>query len=320
MNTDEQYILPPAIVICGPTGIGKTAFAIALAKQFNGEIVGADSMQLYRHMDIGTAKPTPEEQAAVRHHMVDVVDPDGHFDAEIYANVAYAKVLALAGNEILPFIVGGTGLYIKALIHGLFESVKVDPQVRQQLKNEARKLGGHHLHTRLQKCDPVAAGRIHANDTYRIVRALEIFETTRKPMSASQQSHRFKARRIRTLKIGLQMERADLYRRIDKRVDIMIDQGLLREVKALLGAGYSPDLKPMKSLGYRHMAAYIDNAVDWDEAVRTLKRDTRHYAKRQMTWFKADPEIIWVAPDQIRNVEAYVKEFLQPSLETVSRI
>jgi tRNA dimethylallyltransferase len=162
---------------------------------------------------------------------------------------------------------------------------------------------------RLKVCDPNAASRIHANDTYRIVRALEIYETTGKPMSDTQQQHQFKPQRLQTVKIGLHMEREDLYRRIDQRVDIMLDQGLLQEVKSLLAAGYSPDLKPMNSLGYRHMAAFLNNAVDWDEAVRTLKRDTRHYAKRQMTWFKADPDIVWLGPDGLTEAVSMIMAF-----------
>jgi tRNA dimethylallyltransferase len=301
---------PAVVVICGPTGIGKTSFAIELARRFRGEIIGADSMQLYQHMDIGTAKPTSEERAAVKHHMVDIVDPDEHFDAEIYAHMAYAKVLELIANKTLPFIVGGTGLYIKALIHGLFESVKIDARVRQQLKKEAGELGEHQLHKRLQACDPAAAARIHVNDTYRIVRALEIYETTGRPMSDSQQQHQFKPQRLQTVKIGLQMERESLYQRIDKRVDIMLDQGLLKEVKSLVEAGYSLELKSMKSLGYRHMAAYLNKEVDWEETVRTLKRDTRHYAKRQMTWFKADPEIVWIGLEAMDEATSRVKEFI----------
>ena len=309
MNANFHAKRPLAVVICGPTGIGKTSFAIDLARRFGGEIIGADSMQLYRHMDIGTAKPTPEEQAAVTHHMVDIVDPDDHFDAEMYADMAYRNVLALIKKGILPFIVGGTGLYIKALIHGLFESVKVDADVRKRLKKETEELGGLHLHARLKVVDPAAAGRIHANDTYRIVRALEIFETTGRPMSDTQEQHRFEPQRLQTVKIGLHMDREALYQRIDQRVDIMLDQGLLAEVKGLLEKKYSPGLKAMKSLGYRHMTLFLKNEVGWEEAVRTLKRDTRRYAKRQMTWFKADPEIVWMGPDELEAAAAMIAEF-----------
>ena len=266
-------------------------------------------MQLYRHMDIGTAKPTPGEQAAVTHHMVDIVDPDDHFDAEMYAGMAYTTVLTLTGKGILPFIVGGTGLYIKALIHGLFESLKIDTGIRKRLKKEAEARGGPHLHARLKTVDPAAAARIHANDTYRIVRALEIYETTGRRMSDTQQLHQFKPQRLQAIKIGLHMEREELYQRIDQRVDLMVNRGLLAEVKSLLEAGYSPELKSMKALGYRHMAAFLSKAVDWDEAVRTLKRDTRHYAKRQMTWFKADPEIVWLGLDGMDEAETRIKAF-----------
>jgi len=307
INTDHN--LPLAVVVCGPTGIGKTAFAIELARRFKGEIIGADSMQLYRRMDIGTAKPTPAEKAAVTHHMVDIIDPDGHFDAEIYADSAYATVLALTGKGILPFIVGGTGLYIKALIHGLFEGVTVDADVRQRLKNEAEEQGGPSLHARLKAVDPAAAHRIHANDTYRIVRALEIYESTGRPMSATQERHGFESRRLKTVKIGLYMEREALYQRIDKRVDVMLDQGLLREVQSLMDAGYAQDLKSMQSLGYRHMIAFLNNTLDWEEAVRTLKRDHRRYAKRQMTWFRADPEIVWLGPGDIEKAVSCIGAF-----------
>ena len=310
MNAQTNNKLLSAVVVCGPTGIGKTSFAIELARRFRGEIIGADSMQLYRHMDIGTAKPTAEERAAVKHHMVDVVEPDAHFDAKMYAHMAYASVVSLAENGILPFIVGGTGLYIKALIHGLFESIKIDASVRERLKKEAQELGGSHLHSRLKTCDPAAAARIHGNDTYRIVRALEIFETTGKPMSDTQQQHQFKPQRLQTVKLGLHMEREDLYQRIDKRVDIMLDQGLFEEVKRLVEAGYSLELKSMKSLGYRHMAAFLNKELDWDETVRILKRDTRHYAKRQMTWFKADPEIVWLELESIDEATSMVKAFI----------
>jgi tRNA dimethylallyltransferase len=310
MSLHSHHNPPLAVVVCGPTGIGKTAFAIDLARRFKGEIIGADSMQLYRHMDIGTAKPTPEERAAVRHHMVDVVDPDGHFDAEMYANMAYAKVVELADNKILPFIVGGTGLYIKALVHGLFESAEIDEHVRQRLKEEAADKGGAYLHARLEKVDPFAAARIHANDTYRIVRALEIYESTGRTLSVSQQQHQFRPQRLQTVKIGLAMDREALYRRIDKRVDLMLDQGLLKEVQGLIEAGYAMALKSMQSLGYRHMGAFLNNGVDWEEAVRTLKRDTRHYAKRQMTWFRADPEIVWMGPQDIEKAVACIADFL----------
>jgi tRNA dimethylallyltransferase len=310
MTIQTDHNRPLAVVVCGPTGIGKTSFAIELARHFDGEIIGADSMQLYRRMDIGTAKPTSAETAAVVHHLVDIIDPDDHFDAEIYADRAYSTVLALTGKGVLPFIVGGTGLYIKALIHGLFQGVRVDADVRRRLKKEAEAQGGPFLHARLKLVDPGAADRIHANDTYRIVRALEIYESTGRRISDTQERHGFEFRRLKTLKIGLHMEREALYQRIDKRVDIMLEKGFLREVQRLMDAGYSPDLKSMQSLGYRHMIAFLNHTVDWEEAVRTLKRDHRRYAKRQMTWYRADPEIVWLEPGDMEVAASLVDTFL----------
>jgi tRNA dimethylallyltransferase len=312
MNAKNFQDCPAAVVVCGPTGIGKTSFAIKLARRFKGEIVGADSMQIYRHMDIGTAKPTPEERALVRHHMVNIVDPDEHFDAEKYAEQALAKIVELSERKVLPFVVGGTGLYIKALIYGLFETPKIDPKLRRNLKKEAVEKGRVHLHERLKACDPEAARRIHVNDAYRVVRALEVFEATAKTLSERQEAHRFRRQRVHTLKIGLKMERGALYKRIDSRVDLMIREGLQAEIENLFKAGYASDLKSMQSLGYRHMAAYLRGEIDWAETLRTLKRDTRRYAKRQMTWFNADPEIVWLTRDRIEQAEAMVRRFVAP--------
>lgn len=301
---------PKVIIICGPTGVGKTGVAIRMARAVNGEIVGADAMQVYRYMDIGTAKPTLAQRAMVRHHMVDVVDPDESFDAETYANQALVIVKALQVKKKAPFVVGGTGLYIKSLIYGLFEAGPVDPDIRAQLKREAEQQGNAVLYERLKQCDPVTAVKLHRNDTYRIIRALEVHEATGRPISEFQQRHRFQADRLEALKFGLHMERHDLYERIDKRVDRMLDDGLLAEVKELLASGYASDLKSMQSIGYRHMIDFIEGRVDWKETVRTMKRDTRRYAKRQLTWFKADPDVIWVSPEDINNIVEKIRTFL----------
>ena len=303
-----QY--PRAIVICGPTGIGKTRFAIQLARRFNGEIIGADSMQIYRYMDIGTAKPTPEEQACVRHHMVDIVDPDTPYDAARYAREAWSVVCALQDKGVVPVVAGGTGLYIKALIYGLFDSRPPDPQVRQELEHLADIRGVAYLHEKLNDCDPVAAVDIHINDRFRIIRALETYETTGRPISEHQHEHRFAKPRFSAFKLGLTMPREILYARIDRRVDQMVAEGLLEEVRGLLGRGYGADLKSMQSIGYRHMADYLQERVDWEETLRRLKRDTRRYAKRQFTWFRADPDITWVAPEDLASVQPALESFL----------
>jgi tRNA dimethylallyltransferase len=302
---------PDIIVICGPTGIGKTATAIALAEAYNGEIIGADSMQIYREMEIGTAKPTPEEQARVPHHMVDIIPPDTPFDAAQYEKMAREVVYGLHGQGKLPIIAGGTGFYIKALTQGLSDTIPTDPEVRQRLQTEAETLGGGALHQRLTDCDPETARRLHANDTYRIVRALEVFEVTGKALSDHHQDHQFGDRPFRQLNIGLTIPRETLYQRINTRVDLMLNAGLLDEVRALLEKGYAPELKSMQSIGYRHMTDFIQGRLDWEEAVRTMKRDTRRYAKRQMVWFKSDPGTHWQAPDQIPEMRLLIDAFLQ---------
>ncbi len=301
----------PIVVICGPTGVGKTAAAIAVAEAFGGEIVGADSMQIYRSMDIGTAKPTPEEQARVRHHMIDILNPDEPFDAARYAETAGDGIERLHEERLLPLVVGGTGLYIKALVHGIFQARPVDPEVRERLKREAEKRGSAQLYERLRLKDPEAARRLHPNDAFRIVRALEICEATGKPLSDHHGDHRFAEARFDALKIGLTLPRETLYERIDRRVDLMIAEGLLEEVKALIEMGYGPDLKPMRSIGYRHMAAWLAGDLTWEEAVRTLKRDTRRYAKRQLTWFRADPEMTWHSPSEIPALTDRTAAFLE---------
>jgi tRNA dimethylallyltransferase len=304
-------VKPNVIVICGPTALGKTSIAIDLARTFNGEIVGADSMQIYRHMNIGTAKPTPDEQSRVPHHMIDIVDPDEPFDARQFAIMAHEKIMDLHARGVSPFVIGGTGLYIKALLHGLFEAMPADPDVRTSLKQEAEIHGTGFLHKRLSQQDSATATRIHPNDTYRILRALEVYELTGKTISELQSEHSFTDKPFRVLKIGLHMDREIIYDRINSRVDAMIDSGLVDEVKGLLDMGYSADLKSMQSIGYRHMVDFIEGHSSWEEALRTLKRDTRRYAKRQLTWFKADSAIVWKEPGQLKEIRRKIEKFLQ---------
>ncbi len=303
---------PPLIVICGATGIGKTSVAVELARAFGGEIVGADSMQIYRYMDIGTAKPTPAERRAVPHHLVDIIEPDEPFDAARYAEAARNVVGNLHKTGILPFVAGGAGLYIKALTQGIFQARPVATGVRDRLRAECEALGAPALHERLRRVDPAAAERLHPNDAYRILRALEICETTGKPMSAHQDEHRFGESSYSVLKIGLEMDRAALYDRIDRRVEMMLEAGLLKEVQRLLVMGYDPELKAMQSIGYRHMVDYLQGRLSWKEAVRTLKRDTRRYAKRQFTWFRKDTAVNWFSPDAVDAIRLKIKIFLQP--------
>lgn len=299
------------IVICGPTGVGKTRFAITLARQFGGEIVGADSMQIYRWMDIGTAKPTTQERAQSVHHMVDIVEPDQDYDAAIYAEQADKCISQLEEMGKVPLVVGGTGLYIKALVHGLTGGAPTDSGVRNQLLKELAASGAAFLHQRLGELDPESAKRIHPNDRHRILRALEVFQITGRSISSHHSDHGFSALRYNPIYIGLTTPREQLYDRINKRVEIMLAEGLVDEVRSLLDRGFGPELKSMQSLGYRHMVNFIQGRLAWDEAVRTLKRDHRRYAKRQMTWFGANPNVTWLAPDQLREAAELIADFIR---------
>lgn len=305
---------PKIVVICGPTAIGKTTVAIDIAQKINGEIISADSMQIYRYMDIGTAKPTAEERIKVPHHMIDIVDPDEHFDAAQFSALARNRVREIQNRGAVPYVIGGTGLYIKSLIHGLFQSRPVDPAIRERLKAEAKKFGPKYLHQRLRKYDRDTAAKLHPNDAYRIIRALETVEATGKSISDYHREHKFGETPFHVLKIGLTIERDLLYDRINQRVDAMIQDGLLDEVKSLLRKGFSPDLKSMQSIGYRHMLDHLQTRLPWDECIRTMKRDTRRYAKRQLTWFNADSEIVWKEKRQIREITLLIKDFLRNSI------
>jgi tRNA dimethylallyltransferase len=298
------------ITICGPTGIGKTGFAIYLAKQFNGEIIGADSMQIYKYMDIGTAKPDLSERAEARHHLVDFLDPAKEFDAGQYAQMAGEVIDTITHKKKLPIVAGGTGLYIRALLYGLFRSRPVCRSTLAKLTEDLEKKGGSYLHRQLESCDPSAAKRIHPHDGFRIIRALEVFLTTGVPISQKQTRHGFAHPRYRSLTLGLYMDRDDLYDRINQRVDMMMAQGLFAEVQDLVEKGYDPNLKSMQSIGYRHMGWIINRDMDLDTAVSVLKRDTRRYAKRQFTWFRKEPGIVWMTPEQTGRAVALVKDFL----------
>lgn len=299
MSTRRSATLPPLIVICGPTAVGKTALAVELAKHYPVEVVSADSRQVYRSMDIGTAKPTAAERAALPHHLLDVVWPDEPFDAARYSLLADEAIAGVLGRGHLPLLVGGTGLYIRALTEGLVEVPAADPQVRAQLQQQGAKEGSPALHRRLAEVDPAAAATLHPNDLVRIVRALEVFELTGQPLSSRQRDHGFRTRRYRLLKIGLTLDRAELYRRIDQRAAAMFAEGLVAETRALLDAGYGPELKSLQTIGYREAVRLLQGVCSQTEALADLQQATRRYAKRQLTWFRADSEMIWV--DSLRE-------------------
>ena len=301
---------PRVIVICGPTATGKTAVGVELAAALGGEIISADSMQVYRYLDIGTAKPTAAERAAAPHHLIDIVDPDEPFDAARYAALAREQVVALHRRGRVPLVVGGTGLYIKALLHGLFPADARDPAVRRRLAAEAERVGIRQLHIRLAACDPETASRLHPNDTARVLRALEVFEATGRPIAALHRSHGFAETPFEALVIGLAVERGRLYERIDRRVEAMLAAGFEEEVRGLLARGYGPELNSMQSIGYSHLCAMLAGRIDRAEAVRTLKRDTRRFAKRQLTWFRAVPGILWLPPEAAGDMLRRCRFFL----------
>ena len=295
------------VCIFGPTGVGKSAFALNLAEHFHGEIIGADSMQVYRRMDIGTAKPTPSDRARVFHHLIDVVEPDQPFDASRYQEMAAEAVIAIHEKGKLPFVVGGTGLYIRALLGGLIDGPPADEALRKRLKSEMVERGKEHLYGLLARKDPRAAAAIHPHDGIRIVRALEVLELTGRSIVEYREQHRFQNARWKALRIGLRLEREELHRRIDERTDRMMEAGFLEEVEGLLASGFDESLKPMQSLGYRHLSAVIRGKAPLDEAVRLIKRDTRMYSKRQMTWFSADHEAVWLEPDNLDEARRLIE-------------
>lgn len=298
------------VIIQGPTASGKSELAVRLAERFGGEIVNADSMQVYRRMNIGTAKPSAELRGRVPHHLLDIVDPDEPFSAadfRVRASRIIADIHARGGKA---FLVGGTGLYIKALTRGLVDSPGGDEALRRELEEQAVREGLSALHRRLAEVDPVAAARLHPNDRIRIVRALEVYLLTGRTLTSWHEGHGFPEQPYRCLNLGIAVERSTLFRRVEQRVEQMIEEGLVTEVKGLLAAGYAPSLKPMSAIGYKEICAYLAGECTLDEAVSLIKRNTRQYAKRQMTWFGKDPEIIWVEyPAKFDSICSIAMEF-----------
>ena len=303
------------IVLVGPTAIGKTELSLTLAKEFGCEIISMDSMQVYKYMDIGTAKPTQEERSTVPHHLVDFVDPADEYNVSRFVSDAHSSGEKIQSHNRLPMIVGGTGLYLRGLLEGIFEMVSVPENIRERLEETARERGLRYLFEKLTEYDPESAERLHPNDRQRVMRALEIYYTTGAPWSKHLKEQQKKQKEVgkrgfKTVKIGLHRDREILYERINRRVDIMVEQGLLAEVENLLSMGYTPELNSMQSLGYKHMLNYIDSTWNWEEALRLLARDTRHYAKRQLTWFGRDPEIQWFEPDETEHIVTTINKFL----------
>ena len=282
------------LTVVGPTAVGKTAVGIALARSLEGEIVSADSRQIYRGMDIGTAKPTADERRLVQHHLIDIIDPSEAYDAVRFAADAERTIVELIAREATPLVVGGTGFYVASLFRGLFEGPGRDPGVRATLSERAESDGPAALHQELERVDPASAERIHANDLSRVIRALEVYATTGRPLSEWQKepdrAPAFSARYV-----GLTLPREKLYERIDRRVDAMMTAGLLAEIEGLVSRGaLSQDMPAASAVGYRELLPVVERGEgDVTEAVALIKRNSRRYVKRQMTWFRSIEDIAW---------------------------
>ncbi|MBO5260938.1 MAG: tRNA (adenosine(37)-N6)-dimethylallyltransferase MiaA [Coprococcus sp.] len=283
------------IILTGPTAVGKTDLSIRLAKETNGEIISADSMQVYRTMDIGTAKIKKEEMSGIPHHLIDILNPDEEFNVVLFKKYAKEAIEDITGRGKTPIIVGGTGFYIQAVLYDIdFEANDDDMSYRYKLEAIAKEKGNIHLHNMLDMIDHEAALKIHPNNIRRVIRALEFYDKTGKKISEHNEREAARKSPYNFEYFVLNDERSKLYDRIDKRVDVMIKEGLLDEVKGLLDKGYTRDLVSMQGLGYKEIIDYLNGAVTIDEAVYTLKRDTRHFAKRQLTWAKREKEVTWV--------------------------
>ncbi|KMY53698.1 tRNA delta(2)-isopentenylpyrophosphate transferase [Bacillus sp. FJAT-27231] len=300
------------IVIIGPTAVGKTALSLHLAKRFKGEVISGDSMQIYKGMDIGTAKITPEEMDGVPHHLIDIKEPDESFSAAEFQQLVRKKIIEISDKGCLPIIVGGTGLYIQSVIYDYqFSETGGDPQLRETLEKEAEQLGKEALHEKLKRVDPEAAAAIHPNNVRRVIRAMEVFQTTGKRMS-EQQSHQPDELLYETALIGLTMDREMLYSRINQRVDIMMEAGLLEEVKRLWENGIRSG-QAVQAIGYKELFGYLKGEATLEQAVEQLKQNSRNYAKRQLTWFRNKMDVDWFdmsnqekRPEKIKEISDFV--------------
>ncbi len=306
-NYSNNSKLDKVIVIAGPTASGKTDLAVELALKVDGEIVSADSMQIYRKMDIGTAKPTIEERRGIPHHMIDIVDPDEEFSVAQFKSAAEACIKEIIGRGKIPVIAGGTGLYINSLVYNIsFSDTISDWNYREQLQNLALEHGPAALHKMLEEVDPVSAAAIHPNNVKRIIRALEVYKTTGKPISEHKEESRKTPPPYDYKIFGLEVTRDNLYRRIEKRVDKMMHQGLCDEVEGLLKSGYSPNLVSLQGIGYKEIISAIEGKCSLDTAVENIKLGTRHLAKRQITWFNKTEGLKWINTENM-DIWAMIK-------------
>jgi tRNA dimethylallyltransferase len=303
-------MMPKIVIILGPTAVGKSELAMELATAIDGEIVNADSQQIYRYLNIGTGKPSLSDRERVAHHLIDIVNPDEEFNAALFRRLATQSIEQILARKKNVIVCGGTGLYLKVLTQGLFEGPGQDAQIRQTLARQIEDEGQDTVYRQLLRIDPSAAATIHQNDRQRTIRALEVYQLTGKPLSEWQKEHAFHERPFDVLKIGLNRQRGELYERINRRAERMVEDGLLEEVRSVIAMGYSLTLKPLRSVGYRQMGQVLLGQQDLLGAIEEMKQETRRLAKRQLTWFGSDKEIRWFDPNQKTEIIEAAKKYL----------
>ena len=307
----EEAAKTPLIILTGPTAVGKTALSVKLAEKAGGEIISADSMQVYRHMDIGSAKIRPEEMEGIPHHLIDILEPWEEFNVTVFQRAAKEAITQIRSRDHIPILAGGTGFYIQAVLYDIdFTENAEDTAIREALEKTAREKGAEYLHQMLREADPQSAAQIHANNIKRVVRALEYYMQTGQRISEHNEQERGRPSAYNACYFVLNDHREAVYERIDRRVDQMLADGLLKEVQALREMGCTKDMVSMQGLGYKELLGYLDGEYDLDQAVYLIKRDTRHFAKRQLTWFRRERDVIWLNRQEYASDEDILKRML----------
>lgn len=309
----EGYILKkPLIVLTGPTAVGKTELSIILAKAINGEIISADSMQVYKSMNIGTAKISPTEMQGIPHYLIDELEPEDDFNVVKFKDLAMQSIEKIYNKGKIPIVVGGTGFYIQALLYGIdFQENDIDISYRENLEALGKEKGTHYLHEKLNEIDPQSAQSIHQNNVKKVIRALEYYHQTGNVISEHNEEQKQKESPYLFSYFVLTLDRSVLYQRINQRVDLMMEQGLIMEVKELLHRGLNKQMVSMQGIGYKEMIAYLEGELSLEESVDLLKKNTRHFAKRQLTWFRREKEVTWIEKSQFKNEEIILEELIK---------
>lgn len=307
--------MKPLVIIAGPTAVGKTKLSVMLAQNIGGEIISADSMQVYRHMDIGSAKIMPDEMQGIVHYGIDILEPEDEYNVCKFQVMAKDAINQIIQNGNIPIIAGGTGFYIQSVLYDIDFTKENNTKIRQKLEELAVQKGAEYLHEELRKVDPVSADVIHANNVKRVIRALEFYHLNHAPISLHNETEREKSAAYNNAFFVLTQNRQILYERIDKRVDLMVEQGLVQEVAKLKDMGLSRNNISMQGLGYKEILDYLDDIISLEEAIYRIKRDTRHFAKRQLTWFKREKDIIWVDRDNFKDDENKILSYMMDKIQ-----